>query len=139
MHAPAATSSPLLAPAAARPATATTVTLLVAVAAAAVVALYGEPSLVAAAAVAPAVPTLPHRSGDKPMKALLKIRELIAGLHKALTERRRLANLATLRDLDDRTLADLGIARSEITSIEAESRRCSALTRQRIVRAAGHA
>ena len=74
------------------------------------------------------------------MHALQRIRELIAALHKALAERRRLASVGTsLREVDDRTLADLGVARCEITSIEAESRRCSALTRQRIVRAAGHA
>jgi uncharacterized protein YjiS (DUF1127 family) len=139
MHAPAVTSSALFATPAARPATATAVTLLLAVAAAAVVALYGEPSLAAAAAVAPSVPTLPQRPGDKPMHALQMIRELIAGLHKALAERRRLASVGSLRDVDDRTLADLGVARSEITSIEAESRRCTAMTRQRIVRAVGHA
>jgi uncharacterized protein YjiS (DUF1127 family) len=138
MNAPAVPFAPLASPAA-RPAAATAATVLVALAAAAVVALFGEPSLAAAAAIAPVVPTLPQRPGDRTMNALQKIRELIAGLHKALMERRRLARLSTLRDLDDRALADLGIARSEIASIEAESRQASAVTRQRILRGAGHA
>ena len=66
-------------------------------------------------------------------------RELISGLHKALAERRRLAHLASLRDLDGRTLADIGISRSEISSIESEWRGNAELTRQRIVTVAGHA
>ena len=139
MHAPVAPSSALFAPRAVRPTAAAATTLLLAIAAAAVLVLYGEPSLAAAAAIPPVVPTLPQRPGEKTMLTLQKIRELIAGMHRALTERRRLAALGTLRDLDDRTLADLGVARSEIASIEAESRRVSALTRQRILRVASHA
>ena len=134
----AVTFAPLASPTA-RPAAATAATVLLALAAAAFVVLCGEPSLAVAAAVAPSVPTLPQRPGDKTMHALQRIRELIAALHKALAERRRVAGIGTLRDVDDRTLADLGVARSEITSIEAESRRWSAMTRQRIIRAAGHA
>ena len=139
MHAPAAPSSAVFATPATRPAIATVATLLLAVAAAAFAVFYGEPAVAAAAAIAPSAPTLPLRPGEKPMRTLQKISELIAGMHKTLTERRRLAKLATLRDLDDRALADLGVARSEITSIEAESRRCSATTRQRIIQAVGHA
>lgn len=40
---------------------------------------------------------------------------------------------ASLRDLDARTLADIGVHRSEIASIEAESRRQAACSRRRIV------
>jgi hypothetical protein len=39
----------------------------------------------------------------------------------------------TLRDLDDRTLADIGVSRSEIPSIEAEAGRRALRTRLRIV------
>jgi uncharacterized protein YjiS (DUF1127 family) len=109
------------------------VTLLLAVAAAAVVVLYGEPSLAAAAAVAPSVPTLPQRPGDKPMHALQMIRELIAACTRRWPSAAAWRAVGSLRDVDDRTLADLGVARSEITSIEAESRRRTAMTRQRIV------
>lgn len=43
-----------------------------------------------------------------------------------------------LRDLDPRTLADLGVHRSEFGSIDAEARGSSGLTRRRIVLGADH-
>ncbi len=43
------------------------------------------------------------------------------------------AETGSLRDLDRRTLADIGIHPSEIGSIEAEARGCSESTRRRIV------
>ena len=46
---------------------------------------------------------------------------------------------ANLGDLDDRALADIGVARSEIDSIEAESRSSSWPTRRRIVVVPRHA
>ena len=44
-----------------------------------------------------------------------------------------------LGDLDDRTLADIGVSRSEIASIEAEARGFSFLTRRRIAAEPRHA
>lgn len=46
---------------------------------------------------------------------------------------------ARLQDLDDRMLADIGIDRSEIGSVEAEGLGRSALTRRRIVWGWDHA
>ena len=141
MFAPAASSSAPFAALFTRPAAAAAATLLLALSAAAVLVLCGEPTLAASAVVLPSVPSLPQaprqRPGEDPMHAFF--RELISGLHKALAERRRLAYLATLRDLDGRTLADIGISRSEIASIESEWRGSAELTRQRIIRVAGHA
>ena len=51
----------------------------------------------------------------------------------------RLGRVDLLRDLDDRTLADIGISRSEIASIEAEARGVSRQTRRRIVAEPSHA
>jgi uncharacterized protein YjiS (DUF1127 family) len=44
-----------------------------------------------------------------------------------------------LADLDDRTLADIGVSRSEIASIEAEAHSRRRPTRRRIVAAPRHA
>lgn len=49
------------------------------------------------------------------------------------------SDAAHLSELDDRTLADIGIDRSEISSIEAEGLGRSGLTRRRIVWAWHHA
>jgi len=50
--------------------------------------------------------------------------------------RRRHHRLSSLRELDARGLADIGVDASEIESIEQESRGGSGLTRLRIARAA---
>ena len=74
------------------------------------------------------------------MPAFRNFFELISGLCHAVAERYRVASSASLRDLDDRTLADIGVSRSEIASIEAESRGWrGGLTRGRIVQAVSHA
>jgi len=44
-----------------------------------------------------------------------------------------------LRDLDARALADIGVDRSEISSIEWEARGCSESTRLRVVQGMRHA
>lgn len=49
------------------------------------------------------------------------------------------ARLRVLRDLDRRTLVDIGIDPSEVSSIEAESKARAALTRLRIVAVGFHA
>jgi len=55
------------------------------------------------------------------------------------TLRRMAHHEVGLAELDDRTLADIGVARSEIDSIEAESRSRSWPTRRRIVVVPRHA
>lgn len=52
---------------------------------------------------------------------------------------RRFARQAGWADLDARTLADIGIDRSEIASIEAEARGTTLRTRLRIVGGLSHA
>jgi uncharacterized protein YjiS (DUF1127 family) len=58
---------------------------------------------------------------------------LLGALLQMLRKRRR---LASLRELDARALADIGVDASELASIEAESRGHSHLTRLRIARVA---
>lgn len=60
------------------------------------------------------------------------LRTLSLGL-RAPVRGRHTPTTTTLRDLDDRTLADLGLARSEIGSVEAESHGLAPRTRRRIV------
>jgi len=55
------------------------------------------------------------------------------------TLRRMAHHEVGLAELDDRTLADIGVARSEIDSIEAESRSRSWPTRRRIAVVPRHA
>ncbi|NRF67028.1 hypothetical protein HLB44_08550 [Aquincola sp. S2] len=52
---------------------------------------------------------------------------------------RRPPSFDDLRGLDARTLADIGIDASEISSVEAEARQQRPLTRKRIVRGSRHA
>jgi len=55
------------------------------------------------------------------------------------TLRRLARHDAGLAELDDRTLADIGVSRSEIASIEAEARGLDRPTRRRIVVELHHA
>ena len=55
------------------------------------------------------------------------------------TLRRMAHHEVGLAELDDRTLADIGVARSEIASIEAEWLGLSDLTRRRIAAGPRHA
>ena len=73
------------------------------------------------------------------LTALTALTTLAARLARPLREalERRHAR-ATLRGLDRRTLADIGIDPSEIDSIEAESTSRAGLTRLRVVALAPH-
>ena len=62
---------------------------------------------------------------------------LLAAL-KSAAQRLTADDSAALRAMDDRMLADIGLDRSEITSVEAEGLGRSALTRRRIVAASWH-
>lgn len=55
------------------------------------------------------------------------------GLRLAIARRLRRADPSSLHELDDRTLADIGLARSEIGSVEAEAQGLAPRTRRRIV------
>jgi len=61
---------------------------------------------------------------------------LLDGVLAAMRER---ARRDTLRGLDRRTLADIGIDASEVSSIEAESAARATLTRLRIAAVGAHA
>lgn len=61
------------------------------------------------------------------------LRALASGLRAALAQRWVRAAPSTLHELDDRTLADIGLARSEIGSVEAEAQGQAPRTRRRIV------
>ena len=69
------------------------------------------------------------------------LRTLAARLFDAArtTLRRMASHDDGLADLDDRTLADIGISRSEIPSIEAEAHSRKRPTRRRIVAEPRHA
>ena len=65
------------------------------------------------------------------------LRALASGLRTAIAQRQGRAAPSTLHDLDDRTLADIGLARSEIGSVEAEAHGETPRTRRRIVARSG--
>jgi uncharacterized protein YjiS (DUF1127 family) len=60
-------------------------------------------------------------------------------VQRLLSRRWHERRVARLADLDARTMADIGIDRSEIASIEAEARGATLRTRLRIVGGLSHA
>jgi uncharacterized protein YjiS (DUF1127 family) len=60
-------------------------------------------------------------------------------MQRLLARRWRERRIARLSELDARTMADIGIDRSEIMSIEAEARGSTLRTRLRIVGGLSHA
>jgi hypothetical protein len=77
------------------------------------------------------------RPQETAMPEILSLCTRIAALRQRLTALS--PRVDRLESLDARMLADLGIDRSDIGSIEFESRRHATATRLRIVEAAGHA
>ncbi len=61
------------------------------------------------------------------------LRALALSLRAAVARRHGRAARSTLHELDDRMLADIGLARSEIDSVEAEAQGLAPRTRRRIV------
>ena len=61
------------------------------------------------------------------------LRTLALAWCATLARRHGRAAASTLHELDDRTLADIGLARSEIGSVEAEAQGRAPRTRRRIV------
>jgi uncharacterized protein YjiS (DUF1127 family) len=78
----------------------------------------------------------PDRSliGTEASSGLATLREVLRGLFDGIARRRRLAHtLAAIDGLDDATLRDIGVRRSEAASYWAESEHLAEQTRRRLL------
>jgi hypothetical protein len=73
------------------------------------------------------------------MKMMTNASATVGWFFGDVLRRLRAPRLDTLRDLDPRTLADIGVHTSELTSIEAESMGQCIVTRRRVITGLQHA
>ena len=111
----------------------TSATLIVALASASYLAISGDAH---GAAALPRPSTDLTTALETTMPTIRSICDLLAGAWQHLSLHREAGG--SLRELDARALADIGVDRSDIDSIEAESLGRSDVTRRRIVEAACH-